>query len=56
MGLLYLYKNEISGAGGTYGGTTNACRDLVGRTEGRQIGRPRYRWKSYIKEDPAYRN
>jgi len=53
MGLLYLYKDEIIGAGGTYGGTTNSYRDLVGRTEGRPIGKPRCRWKSHIKEDRA---
>jgi len=53
MGLFYLYKGEISGASGMYRWTTNACRDLVGRTEGRPLGRPKRRWESYIKEDPA---
>jgi hypothetical protein len=53
MGLLFLYKDEISGANGTYRGTKNGCRDLVERTERRPIGRPRRRWASYIKEDPA---
>jgi hypothetical protein len=53
MGLRYLYKDEISGVGGTYGGATNACRDLVGRAEGRPLGRHRRRWESCIKDDPA---
>jgi len=51
--LLYLYKDEISGASGMYEMATNACRDLVGRTEGRPLGRPRCRWERYFKENPA---
>jgi hypothetical protein len=52
MGMLYIYKDEISGVGGTYGGTTNACRGLVGRAEGRPLGRHRLR-ENCIKEDPT---
>jgi hypothetical protein len=43
MGLLYFDRDEISGVGGTYGGLTNACRDLVGRAEGIPLGRHRRR-------------
>jgi hypothetical protein len=53
MGLLYIYKDDISGASGMYEGATNSCRDLVGRTKEILLGRPRRRWKSYFKENPA---
>jgi hypothetical protein len=52
MGLLYLYKNKVSGESGMYEVATNACRGLVGRTEGRSLGRPRCKWESCFKENP----
>ena len=40
----------MGGACGTYGGTTDVYRVLVGKLEGKkQLGRPRRRWKDNIK-------
>jgi len=43
-------KNEMDGACSMYGGQKCACRDLVGKSEGkRPLGRPMHRWEENIK-------
>jgi hypothetical protein len=44
--------DEMGGACSTHGEKRNACRNLVGKPEGkRSLGKPRRKWEDSIKMD-----
>jgi hypothetical protein len=45
----HVKENEASEACGTYGKSRNSYRILIGKPEGRKLGRSRRRWKNNIK-------